>query len=111
MKICGKREFELLQKIGFVRMGGTEEELKAAKILMEEIEAAGLKPELEAFEIEDAVLVKGELEVLEPFNKKYVVTAYKLSENTAEDGLVAPFYYAENMTEADVANCKGKSCW
>ena len=108
MKICGKREFELLQKIGFVRMGGTEEELKAAKILMEEIEAAGLKPELEAFEIEDAVLVKGELEVLEPFNKKYVVTAYKLSENTAEDGLVAPFYYAENMTEADVANCKGK---
>ena len=37
MKICGKREFELLQKIGFVRMGGTEEELKAAKILMEEI--------------------------------------------------------------------------
>ncbi|MBQ3008747.1 MAG: M28 family peptidase [Oscillospiraceae bacterium] len=108
MKICGKREFDLLNKIGFVRMGGTDEEMQAAKILMEEIESIGLTPVCEAFEIEDADLVKGELEVLEPFNKKYVVTAYKLSENTPEEGLVADFYYAENMTEADVANCKGK---
>ncbi len=108
MKICGKREFELLQKIGFVRMGGTEEELKAAKILMEEIESIGLTPVLESFEVEDAVQVKAELEVLEPFNKKYVVTAYKCSESTSEDGLTADFYYAENMTDADMANCKGK---
>ncbi len=108
MNISGKREFELLEKLSFVRMGGTAEEMKAAEILMEEIKAIGLEPVLESFEIEDADLVKSELEVLEPFNKKYTVTAYKLSESTPEEGLVAPFYYAENLTAADLENSKGK---
>ncbi len=108
MKVCGKRELDLLNKIGFVRMGGTEEELKAANILMDEIKAMGLEPRLEPFEIDDAVQVKAELEVLEPYNKKYVVTAYKMSESTPEEGITADFYYAENMSEADIANSKGK---
>ena len=108
MKISGKREFELLEKMSFVRMGGTAEEMKAAEILMDEIRAIGLEPVLEDFEVEDADLVKGELEVLEPFNKKYTVTAYKLSESTPEEGLVAPFYYAENLTAVDLEYAKGK---
>lgn len=108
MEISGKREFELLEKMSFVRMGGTAEEMKAAEILMDEIRAIGLEPVLEDFEVEDADLVKGELEVLEPFNKKYTVTAYKLSESTPEEGLVAPFYYAENLTAADLEYAKGK---
>ncbi len=108
MNISGKREFELLEKMSFVRMGGTAEEMKAAEILMEEIRSIGLEPVLEEFEVEDAQPVKAELEVLEPFNKKYTVTAYKLSESTPEEGLVAPFYYAENLTAADLENSKGK---
>ena len=108
MEISGKREFELLEKMSFVRMGGTAEEMKAAEILMDEIRAIGLEPVLEDFEVEDADLVKGELEVLEPFNKKYTVTAYKLSESTPEEGLVAPFYYAENLTAVDLEYAKGK---
>ena len=108
MNINGKRQMELLNKMSFVRMGGTAEEMAAAEILMEEIRSIGLEPVIEEFEIEDAELVAGELEVLAPFNKKYVVTAYKLSESTSEEGLVAPFYYAENLTAVDLANCKGK---
>ena len=108
MNINGKRQMELLNKMSFVRMGGTAEEMAAAEILMEEIRSIGLEPVIEEFEIEDAELVAGELEVLAPFNKKYVVTAYKLSESTPEEGLVAPFYYAENLTAVDLANCKGK---
>lgn len=108
MKIDGKRQFELLEKMSFVRMGGTEEEMAAANILMDEIRAMGLEPVIEEFEIEDAELIAGELEVLAPFNKKYAVRAYKLSESTSEEGLVAPFYYAENLTAIDLANCKGK---
>ena len=73
MNINGKRQMELLNKMSFVRMGGTAEEMAAAEILMEEIRSIGLEPELEAFEIEDADLVKGELEVLAPFNKKYTI--------------------------------------
>ena len=108
MNINGKRQMELLNKMSFVRMGGTAEEMAAAEILMEEIRSIGMEPVIEEFEIEDAELVAGELEVLAPFNKKYVVTAYKLSESTPEEGLVAPFYYAENLTAVDLANCKGK---
>ena len=108
MNINGKNQFELLEKMSFVRMGGTAEEKMAADILVEEINAMGLEAVVEEFEIEDADLVAGQLEVLAPFNKKYVVTAYKLSESTPTEGLVAPFYYAENLTAVDLANCKGK---
>ena len=108
MEICGKREYDLLNKIGFVRMGGTAEELKAGQILIDEIKSMGITPAYEEFEVEDADFVKGELEILEPFNKKYTVTAYNLSESTSEDGITADFYYAENMTAADMANAKGK---
>jgi len=108
MKIDGKRQFELLEKMSFVRMGGTDEEMAAANILMDEIKAMGLEPVIEEFEIEDAELIAGELEVLAPFNKKYAVRAYKLSESTPQEGLTAPFYYAENLTAVDLANCKGK---
>ena len=108
MNINGTRQMELLEKMSFVRMGGTAEEKLAADMLVEEIRAMGLEPVVEEFEIEDAELIAGELEVLAPFNKKYVVTAYKLSESTPEEGLVAPFYYAENLTAVDLANCKGK---
>ena len=102
------RQFELLKKIGFVRVGGSDEELKAAQILKAEIEEMGIKADIEPFEIEDYVQEKAELEVLEPYNKKYVVRAYRFSENTPEEGIEAPFYYAENMTDVDIANSKGK---
>ena len=36
MEICGKREMELLEKIGFTRIAGSPEEEKAAQILKEE---------------------------------------------------------------------------
>lgn len=102
------RQFELLKKIGFVRVGGSEEELKAAQILKAEIEEMGIKADIEPFEIEDYVQETAELEVLEPYNKKYVVRAYRFSENTPDEGIEAPFYYAENMTDVDIANSKGK---
>ena len=102
------KQFELLKKIGFVRVGGTAEELKAAEMLKEEIEGMGLKADIEPFEIEDYIQEKAELEVLEPYNKKYTVRAYRFSENTPEEGIEAPFYYAENMTDVDIANAKGK---
>ncbi len=102
------KQFELLKKIGFVRVGGSEEEMKAAQMLKAEVEAMGIKADIEPFEIEDYVQEVAELEVLEPYNKKYTVRAYRFSENTPDEGIEAPFYYAENMTDVDIANSKGK---
>jgi hypothetical protein len=41
MSINSQREFELLKKIAFVRISGSEEELKAANILLAEISSIG----------------------------------------------------------------------
>lgn len=106
MKIDGQREFDLLKKIGFIRTAGTSEEYLAANMLKEEVEAMGLKASLEAFEIEDAEIHKAELEVLEPYNKKYTITAYKCCENA--DGLVADFIYVEDAEAVNLADAKGK---
>ena len=51
-----ERISELLEKMSFVRMGGTDEEMAAANILMDEIRAIGLEPVIEEFEIEDVKL-------------------------------------------------------
>ena len=42
MEICGKREMELLKKIGFTRIAGSPEEEKAAQILKAECDAIGV---------------------------------------------------------------------
>ena len=44
-------QWELLQKIGFVRVSGTAEEKRAAEILRDEIEERGEKARLEMFEV------------------------------------------------------------
>lgn len=49
MSICGKREYDLLNKIGFIRVSGSEEELKAANILADEIKSIGLEPVIDEF--------------------------------------------------------------
>lgn len=108
MAIDGKREFELLKKIGFVRQAGTEMELKAAEIIKSEVESAGGSATIEAFEINDADIEKAELEILEPYNKKYTVTAYKRCMNTDDNGIVADFVYVEDMLDASLADVKGK---
>ena len=43
MDTCGKREYALLEKIGFVRVSGSEEEKKAAEMLAEEVRALGVE--------------------------------------------------------------------
>ena len=67
MEICGKREMELLEKIGFTRIAGSPEEEKAAQILKEEVEKIGVPVIVEPFEIEQGIVEKATLEILEPF--------------------------------------------
>lgn len=106
-KFDENRAFALLDKIGFTRMGGTPEELKAVEILKAECESFGLDAVIEPFEIEMAT-VEAEFEILEPFQKKYTVRGYQCSENTPEDGLVADFLYVQDGDPVDLVNAKGK---
>lgn len=108
MEICGKREMELLEKIGFTRMGGTPEEEKAAQILKAECDAMGVPAIIEPFEIEQGIVEEAKLEILEPFYQEYPVTGYQCAENTPEGGLEAEFVYVENGTDVDLADVRGK---
>lgn len=103
-----ERAFDLLGRIGFVRMAGTPAEEKAADLLCAELADAGLTAEREAFAITDAAANTATLEVLEPYQASYTVTAYKNSGCTPEGGLTADFLYAEDATEADLVDARGK---
>lgn len=108
MEICGKREFELLEKIGFTRVAGSAEELKAAEILKAECDSIGVPAVIEPFTIEDAEIETATFEILEPFHRSFEVTGYKCAQNTPEDGLVADFLYVENAFDVNLVDAKGK---
>ena len=106
MQINGQREFDLLNKIGFIRTAGSGEELKAAEIIKAEVESIGLEARIEPFNIWDAVVEKAELEVIEPYNKKYTVTCYKGCADC--ENLEADFLYVENAGDVSLKEAKGK---
>lgn len=101
------RAFALLDKIGFTRVAGSAEELKAAEILKAECESFGLSAVIEPFEIESAE-VEATFEILEPYRKSYTVRGYQCAESTDINGLTADFVYAENALPVDLQNVKGK---
>ena len=86
MSINGQKEFELLNKIGFIRVSGSEEELKAAHILKEEIESYGLEATIDPFPVDEAIIHHVKLEVLEPYYKEYDACAYKCCGNASLEG-------------------------
>ena len=108
MQISGRRAMALLEKIGFTRVAGSPEELKAAEILKAECEAIGVAAELQSFEIEDAEIETATLEITEPYKAEYPVTGDKCATNTYQGGLEAGFLYVEDGNEVDLAKAEGK---
>ncbi len=101
-----QRAFDFLNSIGFVRMGGTPEELKAAEMIRDDLLGDGIDARIEDFVIQDVDVNTATLEVLEPYAASYTVTAYKGS--GCADALEADFIYVEDATEADLVDAKGK---
>ena len=108
MEICGKREMELLEKIGFTRIAGSPEEEKAARILKEECDKLGVPAIIQPFEIEQGIVEEATLEILEPFQQEIPVTGYQCAQNTPEEGLEAPFLYVENADDVSLSDARGK---
>ncbi|HRX14387.1 MAG TPA: M28 family metallopeptidase [Eubacteriales bacterium] len=100
-----KRAFSLLKKIGFTRMGGTNEELQAANILVDEIKSIGGQASIEEFDVNSQTI---KTQKLFADGVEYEVVAYGNSGNTAKDGLTAPFYYMEYFTDNDIAKFEAK---
>lgn len=108
MDISGQREFDLLNKIGFVRYGGSNEELKAANLIIDELKTMGIKGELEPFKVTCYDVKEVKFEILEPFYREYTVRGYGLSGSTSAEGLTADFAYVEQAEKIDLMDAKGK---
>ena len=101
----GKREMELLQKLNFIRPCGTEEEKRAAQILLEEAQAIGAEARIESFEVDHWTIHK---ESLVSDGREWEVKGYGLSGSTPEEGITAPFAYVQEAAEVDLLDAKGK---
>lgn len=108
MSINSQREFELLKKMAFVRTSGSEEELNAANILLEEISSIGCEGHLEEFKSPTSKITKASLKVVEPYEKEYEVTPYNCSVSTPEGGIITDFIYIEDGLDVNLVDLKGK---
>ena len=102
-----KRAYSLLEKISFERIGGSNEELKAAEIIKAEIEKTGVKAWLEDFEVDHSVVKEASLVVLNS-NKTYEVTGVKMSGSTPNEGVIGEFVYIEDVNDVNVLDIENK---
>ncbi len=100
------KEYELLEKLYFVRLGGSEEELRACQIVQDELKELGLESHIEEFDVTSTSNSEAYMEVTLPYNKQYNVTAYQASKNI--DELKGELYYFEQDTPVCRKNVKGK---
>lgn len=105
--VCdAKRAFAFLDKMGFVRVAGSEEELRAAQMLQEECTSIGVDAVIEEFKILGGEVEVAELEVIAPYQQKYTCTGYKRCLDA--DNLEAELVYIENGADASLVDVKGK---
>ena len=93
---------QIFQDTAYVRMGGSEEELRAAHYLREKVEALGLNAKIVPFEVPMATMQEAVLTVdgVEIPCKGYLC---------AGSGEVeAPFYYLRDTDVYSKSQCKGK---
>ncbi len=96
-------QYELTEKLSFVRYGGTAEEKRAAEILMNEIKDAGGEAEYMEFKIPAYELVKCTAKTVSPYEKELDVIPFGLSGQLPEGGKTLKLYYADRGTEDDYA--------
>ena len=106
--ISGERQLEFVKEFDYIREAGTEGEVRAAERIGLELEKMGLSPVMEEFEFEEFQVEKALFQVMEPYEKEYVVNGYAGSGSTGAEGVEAEFLYVENGDEISLSYAKGK---
>lgn len=108
MDIKGKRIYDTLKKLNFIRLSTTEGEKEGARIIAQEIRAIGLEPVFEDFKVPCYEIINAALEITEPKQMSFDVKGYGYSGNAAKAGITADFMYVESAEEIDLIDAKGK---
>lgn len=94
----GEYQMSLVEKLSFIRYGGTEEELRAAHILQDEIAAAGGESELMDFTVPAADI---KVSRVKAGGRELECVAYGLSGSLPEGGVDLKLHYAPRGVEED----------
>ena len=89
--------YDFLNKISFTRVSGSNEELKCATMIKEEIEKVRGSAEIIPFEVTCTTFK--EVSLTSSNGTKFEVTGYRCSEETPLEGITAPFYYMESTSD------------
>ena len=108
MSICKERAFEVLKKISFERIAGTDKELECAHIIEEECKKVGLDVVIEDFEIDSPEIYEAKFKVTKPVEYEFTCIGVGKSGNTPDEGVSAPLCYVENGMAANLLDAKGK---
>lgn len=93
--------YSLVQRLSFVRYGGTEQEKRAAEIILGEIEALGGKGAYMEFTIPAYELEKCSAKITVPLERELEIIPYGLSGNLPEGGADLKLLYAERGVAED----------
>ena len=66
MDICKNRAWDALNRLAFNRVSGSDDELKAAQLILSECEKAGVPASIESFEIPEPTVHTVKLEMTKP---------------------------------------------
>ena len=108
MSTYGDQAYQFLEKLSFPRTSGSEKELLAAQMILDEIKSYGLEPKLESFEVKWRKPVHAVFKVTAPVEKTYTVTGLINAQDTPEGGTDAEFYYPEMLNDYTIKKCEGK---
>ncbi len=104
------KSYNLLKKLYFVRTSASEEELKAANIIKEEVESLGVNAWIEDFDVDHPFINEASVQFFEP-NFIPECVGVGMSGSTPKDGLTGEFVYVENEEVAKIIDVKDKICF
>lgn len=108
MSMDKMRAWQLLKDMSFVRVAGSPEDLKTARLLKARCDEAGVPAVIEDFEIDVVNIKTATLEVLEPEYHAYPVIGVGKTQNTPIDGVEGGFKYIEDATDTNLTDVEGK---
>ena len=97
-----KEIMKIFEDTAYVRMGGTDSELRCAKYLAERCDKLGLKAEIEEFSVDMATMQEA---IFEADGISITCKGYL---NAGSSEVEAPFYYLRSTDAYALSQCKGK---
>ena len=92
---------EFVEKLSFVRYGGTPAEKQAADFILSEVEKAGGKAELMPFQIAASTYTSHVTKVVAPYELEIATVPFGMCGNVPAPGKDLKFFYAEEGTARD----------